>query len=172
MLSLDSTRWLELTHAYGTAHDMPALLRQLYDPDGIRRTVATDETWEALWSALIHQGSVFPASFAAVPYVVAAFERDPEPDDFQYLAFPVAVELSRLQDGVTVPIDLERAYTASLAKLPDLVAHIVGRPWSEPMLRSALAAIAITKGQPGLAEAVLELTPDVAGEFIAWQKSR
>ncbi|MER5419052.1 hypothetical protein [Streptosporangium roseum] len=54
------TDWSQLSHAYGSAEDLPALLDQIEaDPNA--------ERWNDLWSALCHQGSVYSASFAALP---------------------------------------------------------------------------------------------------------
>jgi len=69
MLSLESPRWSELTHAYGCASDIPALLRQLM---AVSDANADEEPWFTLWSALAHQGDVYSASFAAVPHVVVS----------------------------------------------------------------------------------------------------
>jgi hypothetical protein len=45
------TDWSRLSHAYGSAEDIPALLDQIAsDP--------APERWNDLWSALCHQGSV------------------------------------------------------------------------------------------------------------------
>src|SRR5262245_57472189 len=52
--------WTSLRHAYGAAGDVPALLSSL-TPD------ASDEVWGELWSRICHQGSVYSASFAALP---------------------------------------------------------------------------------------------------------
>jgi len=68
MLDLDDPRWSDLTHAYGKASDIPDLLRQL---DKLPLATGDAEPWFSLWSALAHQGDVYPASFAAVPHVVA-----------------------------------------------------------------------------------------------------
>lgn len=43
-----------------------------------------------------------------------------------------------------------------------------GKDWEPGFLACALAAMAVAKGQPAVAEAALELTPEVAGEFMAW----
>jgi hypothetical protein len=51
--------WGTLPHAYGSANDMPGLLRQL-SPD------PKSDVWNKLWSRLCHQGSVYSASFAAL----------------------------------------------------------------------------------------------------------
>jgi hypothetical protein len=52
--------WSTLTHAYGNASDVPALLASL-TPD------PQTDVWYELWSRLCHQGSVYSASFAALP---------------------------------------------------------------------------------------------------------
>ena len=52
--------WTNLRHAYGAAADVPALLNRL-SPDPV------DEVWGELWSRICHQGSVYSASFAALP---------------------------------------------------------------------------------------------------------
>jgi len=62
MLDLDSLRWSELRQAYGSAEDVPELLTSLDDDDA-----ALDD----LIGALCHQGSVYSASYAAVPHLVA-----------------------------------------------------------------------------------------------------
>ncbi|MEV8342671.1 hypothetical protein [Streptomyces niveus] len=54
-----------LTHAYGPADDIPALLRTAGSPDAARRDPALDE----LISSLCHQGSIYPATTAAVPFI-------------------------------------------------------------------------------------------------------
>jgi hypothetical protein len=48
------------------------------------------------------------------------------------------------------------------------VAAASDKPWEPDFLACTLAAIAVAKGQPAMAEAALELTPEVAGEFMVW----
>ncbi|GGT28690.1 hypothetical protein [Streptomyces chromofuscus] len=52
--------WHELTHAYGSAADIPGLFARLGGPED-------EQVWNELWSALCHQGSVYGASWAALP---------------------------------------------------------------------------------------------------------
>ncbi|WP_280881686.1 hypothetical protein [Streptomyces pseudovenezuelae] len=52
--------WHELTHAYGSAEDIPGLFARLGGTED-------DDVWTALWSSLCHQGSVYDASWAALP---------------------------------------------------------------------------------------------------------
>ncbi|MEU0956277.1 hypothetical protein ABZ353_28660 [Streptomyces niveus] len=63
------TDWTQLSHAYGSAEDIPTLLDQIAsDP--------SPERWNDLWSALCHQGSVYSASFAALPWLADVADRD------------------------------------------------------------------------------------------------
>jgi len=52
--------WGRLNHAYGLADDVPDLLARM-SPDAGR------EVWDELASRLCHQGTVYSASFAALP---------------------------------------------------------------------------------------------------------
>jgi hypothetical protein len=168
-LPLDSPRWHELEHAYGKATDIPALLRQLASlpPSG-----PDDEPWFSLWSALAHQGDVYAASFAAVPHVVRALALAPDRAGAVYLQFPAWVEICRKREGVVIPSDLQDAYAAALAALPGLVAAAAVRAWDDEFLACALAALAAVKGSADVAEAALELTPEVAGDFLGWLEDR
>ncbi|MFS2213586.1 hypothetical protein ACEN9H_02030 [Massilia cellulosiltytica] len=168
-LPLDSPRWQELEHAYGKAADIPALLRQLASlpPSG-----PDDEPWFSLWSALAHQGDVYAASFAAVPHVVRALALAPDRAGAVYLQFPAWVEICRKRERVVIPSDLQDAYAAALAALPGLVAAAAVRAWDEEFLACALAALAAVKGSVDVAEAALELTPEVAGDFLRWLEDR
>ena len=124
--------------------------------------------WDRLWSALAHQGDVYAASFAAVPHVVGAFAQDPAGADATYLQFPAWVEICRQRQGTEIPDDLSRAYFDALADLPRLVAAASARDWDSEFVPVALAAVAAAKGSVEVAEAALELTPEVAAEFIEW----
>ena len=168
-LPLDSPRWHELEHAYGKATDIPELLRQLASlpPSGL-----DDEPWFSLWSALAHQGDVYPASFAAVPHVVRALALAPDRADAVYLQFPVWIEICRKRQGVAIPPDLQDPYATALAALPRLVAAAAVRAWDDEFLACALAALAAVKGPADVAEAALEMTPDVARDFLGWLDDR
>ena len=63
---LDKVPWAELTHAYGSAEDVPDLLRALADPDPARREATI---WE-LWGNLFHQGTRYEATSYAVPFLL------------------------------------------------------------------------------------------------------
>ncbi|MCF3102036.1 hypothetical protein IPZ58_10610 [Streptomyces roseoverticillatus] len=62
---IDDIHWAALEHAYGPADDVPGLLRAAGSADARVR----DEALEELYSSLCHQGAVYPATAAAVPFV-------------------------------------------------------------------------------------------------------
>ena len=166
MIALDSPRWSQLTHAYGTAEDIPQLLSQLesFPPHSDYR----DEPWFSLWSALCHQGDVYPASFAAVPHIVRVLATDPVRAPFNFFLLPAQIEIDRCRKQVPVPPDLQEAYFSAIARLPSLVGAAAVREWDEVFLRCALSAIAAAKGFPSVAEAAEELSPEIASKFMEW----
>jgi hypothetical protein len=166
VLSLQSDRWSELQHAYGSAADVPALLSRLRE---LPKSEGTTEPWFTLWSALAHQGDVYSASFAAVPHVVAALATAPSKADASFFQFPAWVEICRAKSQAEVPQDLRAPYFESLALIPSLVAQASGRQWESGFLACALSAIAASKGQHEIAEAVLEMSsPQAAARFLEW----
>lgn len=162
-LSLDSPYWSELSHAYGGASDIPPLLKQL---DALPEAKGEREPWFTLWSALAHQGDVYSASFAAVSHVVAAIARSPATVSGGYFHFPAWIEICRCRNGVRVPEELRAAYFEALRQLPMLVALASSREWDAELISGCLAAIAASKGHASIAEAALELTPEIAEEFL------
>jgi hypothetical protein len=170
VLSLESSRWAELQHAYGSAGDVPALLSQLRT---LPAAEGETEPWFSLWSALAHQGDVYSASFAAVPHVVAALASSPSKADSAYFQFPAWVEICRFKKQVAVPEDLQSSYFSALSQLPALVAAASSRLHDVGFLACALSAIAAASGQHVVAEAILEVgTPSEAQEFLEWKFSR
>lgn len=63
---LDQTDWSKLTHAYGEASDVPALLWQLASPDADQRESARHALHGNIW----HQGTVYEATVHAVPFLI------------------------------------------------------------------------------------------------------
>ena len=68
---LDAIDWSILTHAHGPASDVPELLRSLLSPDPGVRLQAFVDLSETIW----HQGTVYPASAAAVPFLFELLTR-------------------------------------------------------------------------------------------------
>lgn len=68
---LDAIAWGELEHAYGSADDVPEILRQLAEGD--------DEALWELFGNIWHQGTVYSATSPAVPFLVEILDAEPAP---------------------------------------------------------------------------------------------
>jgi len=166
MLGLDSPLWGELRDAYGSAAEIPELLRQL---SALPSDDGGSEPWFSLWSALAHQGDVYSASFAAVPHVIEAIASSPGSVTDVYFHFAAWIEICRHKNSIVVPDGLAADYFEALNRIPALVASAAQKNWSPAFTACALSAAAAAKGQHTVAEAVLELaSPETAREFLEW----
>ncbi|MER7759198.1 hypothetical protein [Streptomyces sp. NPDC097619] len=106
------TDWQELSHAYGPAGDVPALLARI---DAER----DPELWSELWSALCHQGSVYSASFAALPWLADTAAVDDREQAVQalYLAGAVLAGTGQAHGAG----DVRARYASEIATLLTLV---------------------------------------------------
>jgi DNA-binding phage protein len=125
-----------------------------------------------LWSALAHQGDVYSASFAAVPYIINALASSPQTADSAYFQFPAWIEICRQKNKISVPENLAASYFESLSRIPSLIAAASAREWDNTFLQCALSALAAAKGQTSIAEAVQELSPEIADKFLEWHFDR
>lgn len=159
MLPLDSKKWTELRHAYGDASDIPGLLHQLENMPP--RNGQEAEPYFSLWSALCHQGDIYTASYAAVPYLLTAVRKEPARAPWTLLLLVASIEMARIQKhGPAIPIELEKDYFSAIATIPETVAMTASQPWDHWYCVAALATIAAAKGHADCAEAILELVPD------------
>jgi hypothetical protein len=159
-----------LKHAYGAAGDIPDLLRQL--ESNLEEESPAAEPWFTLWSSLCHQGDVYSASFAAVPYVLHLAEKHATRVSSSFLQFAACVEFCRKKEDVEIPEDLQADYSAALKRIPVIIGLASERDWDSGFMRCAMSALAASKGFPEVAEAVLELDPKVTEEFMEWFYSR
>lgn len=82
---LDSIPWSQLKHAYGSAADVPALIRAVASADVEER----EEAWDALCGNLWHQGSIYEATAHAAPFFVELALHPEVPDREAVLAYLV-----------------------------------------------------------------------------------
>jgi len=119
---LDGVDWAAVSHAYGSATDTPDLLRQAASGD--RELVAS--ALSDLYGSVFHQGSVYPATVAVVPFLVelargAAHERE----GFVWLVGSLADEHHAYGQEAPAVRSAVAAHSAALARLlgdPD--AHV------------------------------------------------
>jgi hypothetical protein len=80
---LDQVPWADLEHAYGSAKDVPDLLRQLLDPDPRVRS----DTMSSLYGNVFHQGTRYPATPYVVPFLIELCSEDETPARGDLLGF-------------------------------------------------------------------------------------
>ena len=156
MLDLNSSRWGELTHAYGNAADIPNLLRQLQTapPQDNYRS----EPWYSLWSALCHQGDVYTATYAAMPHIVAMASKKNRRERFDCLIFIGYAEACRHHKGAPpIPPDLATDYIAAIDAAPGIFLACLNESWDQEETRALLGGLAATKGLPELGEVIIGL---------------
>lgn len=102
---LEETDWTGLSHAYGSAEDTPAHLRALLDGEAEARRAADDH----LVSAIIHQGTPWPATYAATAIVLGML-RDAA----------IAARIAPSRDGMLV----------YLAEVEDALSQACEEDWS------------------------------------------
>ncbi|MEV0738099.1 HEAT repeat domain-containing protein [Streptomyces sp. NPDC050549] len=64
---IDEVDWASLRHAYGSAEDVPGLLRGLASADPVERASALD----GMYGAAHHEGRVYDSTLACVPFLLA-----------------------------------------------------------------------------------------------------
>ncbi len=107
MLDKHSDRWAELNHAHGTAIDTPEQLYELLESENYG-----NDPNDVLFGCLCHQGSIYTATYAAVPHVVRALPTQSTDGKIWLFAFLGRVAIAR--DAAPVPDDLQPAYLRAL----------------------------------------------------------
>nr|WP_055506785.1 hypothetical protein [Nonomuraea pusilla] len=151
---LDEIRWARMRHAYGSAADVPGLLRGLIDPDPAVRESALD----GMYAAVHHQGDVYPCTVAAIPFLLRVAER---PD------LPGRPEVVRLLAGIGSAED-PTALSGQYRKANEAVAAAYPL-WerlledADPRVREAVAGVLPACARQRRA-ALARLTGRLAGE--------
>jgi hypothetical protein len=155
MLSLESTRWEQLTQAYGSAEDVPRLLEALAC---IGSESAREEVWFALWRTLYRPEEVFTASYAAVPHLLDISAGFSLRERAQCVHLVTRIEVTRrVPASAPIPEDVIAAYANSIECLPEFVAASTGESWPADVAQIFAAAMLVGKRQPDMARGVLEL---------------
>ena len=161
MLDLDSDRWSQLEHAYGSAADIPALLRAL--PSATVRSLDSEqEPWFTLWSALCHQSDVYTASFAALPHIVAAAQQRQPIDRTEYLLLAGSIESMRhKRKAPRVDAEFEPAYTSARTLAVPLCLEALRIETRESWFQGLLSALCSFRGFPKLGAGVSDLEREI-----------
>ncbi|MFE5142506.1 HEAT repeat domain-containing protein [Streptomyces fagopyri] len=73
---IDEVAWASMKHAYGSAEDVPRLLRALVSPSPQERERALD----GMYGAVHHQGDVYDSTLACIPFLFTLVARAELPD--------------------------------------------------------------------------------------------
>lgn len=73
---LEDIPWARLRHAFGSASDVPSLLRSVASPDAQERSKALTELCNNIW----HQGTVYEATPYALPFLIRLLRLRDHPD--------------------------------------------------------------------------------------------
>jgi hypothetical protein len=167
MLALDSDRWRTLRHAYGSAANIPELIKAASaDPSPTETSQA--EPWLSLWSSLCHQDTVSEASYAAVPHLLRIAEQAREPYAWDLLGLPASVEIRRLSGTAPdLPEDVAESYFEAWAAVPAIITKASEWEWDHVFAQAAVAPVVASKGLGQLADAILELGPAATERFLA-----
>ena len=117
MLNTDSPRWAELEHAFGNASEVPRQLHQLFEKQNYG-----NDPHEVLFGCLCHQGSIYTATYAAVPHVVNAFSTQSTNSKIWLFTFLGLVAISK--DTQPIPDDLRMAYFKAMNEAKFLVIDV------------------------------------------------
>jgi hypothetical protein len=113
--------WDELEDAYGKAGGIPDLLNEAFR-DKASKSDTQSGPWFDLWSRLCHQGSIYSASYAAVPKTVEAIKKVEGPIAMDFFLLPVSIELARHNDNaLPLPDDLSTDCLSAIRELGGLV---------------------------------------------------
>lgn len=159
-VDLDAQPWADREHAYGSADDVPGLLRALASDDAEE----AEEALYELYGNIVHQGSVYEATAHAVPYPARLAAAGIRTADMLQLLGVIAESEDERSDTPGV------CRAAVTAQLP-LILPLVGA--ADPAVRLAAVWAA---ARTGAAEEVLpvlrrrweiELDPPVRAEVLA-----
>ena len=166
LLSLDDSRWKELKTAYGSAADIQEKLRRLLEYPSWKDGRLADPD-DLLYGFLCHQGTVYTATFAALPHFIELAGRLEPRERLDLVIFAGSVEEGRDFTGAAeLPDFLSRAYLDALEVAARTAWADLAQQWDELDFRYLLGAYAALRGfrRIGLAitgpNDVLDAVPD------------
>jgi hypothetical protein len=163
-LDLNDPFWKELEGGYkGVTCDASVLLKQLENAHTLQ---SADVIYQKLWDELHHQGDVGLASYYAVPHLVR-IAQEKQLVDYNVLGLVSMIAIQRHKNNPILPKALTPAFNNAIVNLADLAKLVMNKDWDLSLSSSALAAIALSKGQLKLASAIFILdSEDVLDEVL------
>lgn len=156
-LSLDDlAAWRALSHAFGPADNLPPLLR------AAQAAPRTSAIWSMLWETVWHQGTIYSASLAVAPHLLAFAEAGPANARWEPLQLFIAIALAGAQRELPpVPASILAHYQQTLAAAPPLLLRALRETSAAPIAQTYLAGLALLSGHRPLAAALFEADDQV-----------
>lgn len=141
--NLDAIDWKSLRHAYGEASDVPKLIRALVSDHPGKREGALDALFSTIW----HQGTVYSASPAAVPFLVELLDTDAQEDLPAILELLAHLATGSPDEEETATPNPAAAAREAVARGVPVYARRLGH--AEPAVRVAAAyVLGLFAGEP------------------------
>ncbi|MFF0521356.1 HEAT repeat domain-containing protein [Actinomadura nitritigenes] len=112
LAGLDAVEWTRLRHAYGTAGNVPGLLRALMSPDENKRENARS----ALHDNVCHQGRRYEAAAPTVPFLLAIAADRSMPDRAELLQLVSELAVGWADEHLPLGVDI-KGWRRELAKM-------------------------------------------------------
>ncbi|RAU83153.1 hypothetical protein [Pontibacter arcticus] len=163
MIQLNDPEWKELEGGYRTPYNASIALRRLEETNSSEEV---DDILAELWDELHHQGNVGLASYFAVPHLIR-IAKDKGMISANMLGLIAVIEVQRHKKNPQIPKEYVESYLDSLNEIPELVDSAKKREWDLEFTIAALSALAASKRQIKIAQAVLNFDDeDVLDEFL------
>jgi hypothetical protein len=135
------TDWSQLKACYGPATEIPAML-------AAAAASADDRAWYDLWSHLCHQGTVYPASYAALP-LLADIAATAQPKGYNdALALAAMIVASNDPSDGAAEVDVRREHAGSIIRLHQVAGAVVARVTEPKDLVYAVQCLIALEGVP------------------------
>ena len=145
--------WSKYSHAYGSAEDVPDLLRLI----GSKSKKDRKKGWFDIWSALCHQNDVYTGTYAAFPAIVTTLKNAPKKQHWEFVGFLAYSEACRHRKrSPAIPKELKEGYFGALKEASALMSDYLETVKDERMFLLGLSLLAAAHQRPKLAAALQE----------------
>lgn len=164
MLDLNNNKWKELEGGYRIPYDASLPLKKL---EQATTSEEIDAVFSELWDELHHQGDVGLASYFAVPHIIR-IAKEKKLYTYNVFGLVATIEIERHGDNPKLPEEFETSYLHSIQQeLTELIKQTLTEPWDTTLTATILAALAVSKGNIKMANAILKMEDeDLVKEFL------
>ncbi|MPV36827.1 hypothetical protein [Georgenia subflava] len=129
------TNWADLRDAYGSAEKVPAMLVAAEESG-----VELGPAWDAAWSHLCHQGTVYSASYEAIPLLADICSRLPMRGYMPGLQLAGSILASIY--GPVSPTEVRATFATAISRLRDIAESALPLAEGDPEFTYALETLA------------------------------